>query len=300
MTEEINYSKRSFFLQFYKEPGISSAFALNKLKKSLKIKKAGYCGTLDPIAEGLLVVAFNKATKLIRFVTEDRKIYSGEFIAGKRSVSFDIESELITVSEDFDLKAIDWNSVAEKFSGKILQKPPAYSAIKIDGKRAYERARNGESLEMPEREVRIFTLELKPLENGKVAFYVECSKGTYIRSLVNDIGEYTNIGGVLSKLVRERVGDFSAKRAATLSEIEKRGEKFSGSIMGIKEFLVELPQIEVNETVYGNLRNGLEIQSTGVELFEGKNLVLYGGKPAYLLEKRGVESSYVAFLMDEE
>ncbi len=293
-------TNKSFFFLLYKKRGKSSTFELNKLKHFLKIKKAGHCGTLDPMAEGLLVVAFNKATKLISYVTNDRKIYSGEMELGKISPSYDTETEIEIKDENIDAKKIDLNSLKSKFFGKITQTPPIYSAVKINGKRAYDLARKGEKPTLKQREVEIFSLDLSIKDEKTLFFKVECSKGTYIRSLVNDIGEFLGCGAIMTKLVRENVGEFLVERAVTLDFLKQNFEKSFKSFVSIDEFLKKFPKKELSKSQFEYLRNGNELKNCKIDFEEGLNYLKFDNKPAFLIEKTDEKLIYKAYLRDEE
>lgn len=285
----------SFFLSFYKDPGITSAGALDKLKRALKLSKAGHCGTLDPMAEGLLVVAVNRATKLMRFITDEPKRYVGRFEIGRKSPSYDSETPMEVTDPDADTAKVDWQRVIAIFSGRIRQTPPAYSAVRVDGVRSYRLARKGQFADLPPKEVVIRRLELRTLDRTGIGFTVECSKGTYIRSLVHDIGLVTGTGAVLTQLTREAVGPFTIADAVRLNDIRTAPEKVTQAQLPLPAFLRRFPSITVNETLYWQLRNGIDIRSLGLPLVEGPNTVLYNGDPLFLLEKEGKECRYTAY-----
>ncbi len=289
-------SDNAYFLSFFKEPGLTSAEALDRLKRLLKIKKAGHCGTLDPMAAGLLVVAVNRATKLMRFVTDARKRYVGEFELGKESPSHDIESAVTTTHPEADAFAVDWERIIGIFSGRIRQIPPDYSAVRVGGVRSYAKARRGEKVDLPPKEVEIYLLVLTPVDRTKVSFVVECSKGTYIRSLVRDIGAVAGTGAVLVNLTREKVGPFTIENAVRLGEIRNAPDKVDRAKMSIIDFLRTFPWITVGDTLYWRLRNGADIRSLGLNLAEGPNVVFYAGEPAFLIEREGHIYRYGAYL----
>ncbi len=286
----------TYFLSFFKEPGLTSAEALDRLKRLLKIKKAGHCGTLDPMAAGLLVVAVNRATKLMRFVTDARKRYVGEFELGKESPSHDIESAVTTTHPEADAFGVDWERIIGIFSGRIRQIPPDYSAVRVGGVRSYAKARRGEKIDLPPKEVEIYQLSLTPKERTRVAFVVECSKGTYIRSLVRDIGAVAGTGAVLVNLTREAVGPFTIENAVRLGEIRSDPEKVARAKTSVVDFLRTFPWITVGDTVYWRLRNGADIRPLGLNLLEGPNAVFHGGEPAFIIEKDGNAYRYAAYL----
>ena len=292
-------SLSSFFLLFFKEKGISSAHALNKLKRIVGVKKAGYCGTLDPLAEGLLIVAFNKATKLIRFATLGEKSYSGTMLLGKVSDSYDDQTEMRDTGWSGDATAIDLAPIIDRFRGEIIQVPPVYSALKIGGRRACDLARQGKSVKMKERMVMVNNLTLDALDERQINFKVECSKGTYVRSLVHDIGEMVGSGAVMTALTRESVGPYRAVNASKLSETEERSDIKDISVVTIEEFLSRFPKLQVNEDQYFHLRNGKPLEELDFSIEEGYSLISFEGIPKFLLQREGAILSYTAYLGEE-
>ena len=192
---------------------------VNKLRYALKIKKIGHAGTLDPLASGLLILCTGKMTKQIDKYQAQEKEYTGKLILGKTTPSFDLETEVDSETDISHLKEDDIYPVTEKFTGTIHQIPPAYSAIKVKGKRAYESARKGETIQLKSREVEISVFEITGVNLPEISFRVVCSKGTYIRSLVRDFGEALGVGAYLSELRRTRIGDFTVDQAKTIEEI---------------------------------------------------------------------------------
>lgn len=205
-------------VKVYKPPLITSTACLEEVKKTLGVKKAGHTGTLDPHAEGLLLVCLNSATKLVPFLLELDKEYVGEAVLGMRTTTGDRGGVLLEVSS----KRINVDSLLKvigSFTGKIKQIPPLYSAIKKDGKRLYEYAREGvEDIDLKPREVYIYEFEVLSFESEeltKFSFRVRCSKGTYVRRLIEDIGEALRCGAFLYSLIRTKIGPFSLNGASS-------------------------------------------------------------------------------------
>jgi len=197
---------------------------VNKLRYPLKTKynikrfKVGHAGTLDPLATGLLVICTGKMTKEINAFVLDSKEYTGVIQLGATTPSYDLETE---IDATFPTGHIDQdlvNQVIPQFSGTIKQVPPIYSAKKVDGKRAYDLARKGIEVELKENEITIIDLELKLIDNNQITFKVNCGKGTYIRSLANDIGKALSSGGHLIELRRTRSGRFTAEDAKSVEQ----------------------------------------------------------------------------------
>jgi tRNA pseudouridine55 synthase len=196
--------------------------AVNKLRweirQAFNIKKikVGHAGTLDPLATGLLVICTGKMTKQIDTFQGQEKEYTGTFVLGSTTPSYDLETD---IDKTFSTSHITKDSVlsaTKLFIGEIDQFPPVFSAIKKDGKRLYEFARAGESVEIKSRKVSISEFEITRFENNEVDFRVVCSKGTYIRSLANDFGKALNSGAHLSVLRRTKIGDFKVNDAVTI------------------------------------------------------------------------------------
>ena len=199
--------------------GWTSFDVVNKLRYKLKIKKIGHAGTLDPLATGLLIICTGKLTKRIDEYQAQEKEYTGKFVLGQTTPSFDLETE---VSEARDISFITKeaiNSTVLKFIGSIQQVPPIHSAIRINGKRSYALARKGREPELRAREVFIKEFEITNIEKPIVEFRVVCSKGTYIRSLVRDFGEALGTVAYLSQLCRTRIGEFRLTEALSLDQV---------------------------------------------------------------------------------
>lgn len=191
----------------------------NKLKYGLPAKKIGHAGTLDPLATGLLILCTGKMTKKIDTFQAQEKEYTGQFILGKTTPSVDLETEF---DKEFDISHITEEMVHEatkQFTGDIEQVPPMYSAIKIDGQRVYKKARKGEEVIINARKVTVSEFEITAIDFPKVDFKIVCSKGTYIRSLVRDMGEALNAGAYLASLVRTRIGEFRLEDAYEITDL---------------------------------------------------------------------------------
>jgi len=199
--------------------GWTSFDVVNKLRYKLKIKKIGHAGTLDPLATGLLIICTGKMTKRIDEFQAQEKEYSGKFVLGQTTPSLDLETE---VSEPLDISFVTLESIQSvplKFMGTIQQVPPAHSAIRIKGKRAYELARKGKEPSLQAREVFIKEFEITHIELPSVRFRVVCSKGTYIRSLARDFGEALGTVAYLTDLCRTRIGEFKLADALSWDQV---------------------------------------------------------------------------------
>jgi tRNA pseudouridine55 synthase len=247
----------------------------------------------------VLVVAVKKATKLLPFVTGSDKVYTGKMILGYTSASFDEETELIPSGKDPEIDSIDIKSLIKRFSGLIRQVPPVYSAIKVKGQRAYKIARKGGDLELKSREVTINSIELEKTGENELSFKVDCSKGTYIRSLVSDIGEFLGCGAVMTQLTRQSVGIFSIENSVTLKEIKEDPEKVKKGIVNIEAVLNSLYSLDIDKKSFNHLRNGLDPQILELDLIDGYNYIRYENAPAFILLKNEEGVSYHTFLREE-
>ena len=190
------------------------------IKNSYSIKKikVGHAGTLDPLATGLLIICTGKMTKEISKFQSQTKTYTGTFLLGSTTPSYDLETESDSSYPIEHITKELINDATNHFTGKINQKPPIFSAIKKDGKRLYESARLGEKVKIDYREVEIFDLDILKIDIPYVDFEVSCSKGTYIRSLAYDFGKKLNSGGTLVKLRRTKIGEYSINKSMTIED----------------------------------------------------------------------------------
>lgn len=181
---------------------------VKKVRNALRIKKVGHAGTLDPLATGLLIVCAGKQTKQIETYMGQEKEYTGTFVIGATTESFDLEKPVIPVADPSHIQLDDVLKAAAQLTGDILQVPPMHSAIKVDGKRVYESARKGIEVQMEARPTQVREFEITRFEGDEIDFRISCSKGTYIRSLARDLGELLGTGAYMKSLCRTRIGDF--------------------------------------------------------------------------------------------
>ena len=193
---------------------------VRKVKNMLRIKKVGHAGTLDPLATGLLILCTGKKTKEIDLIQAQEKEYCGTFRLGETTPSFDLETAVDMARPYAHLTDEQITAATTQFTGVIQQTPPIFSAVKIDGKRAYELARTGQEAEIKAKTVEIKIFELTRIALPEIDFRVVCSKGTYIRSLARDLGVVLGCGAHLTRLVRTRIGEFRVEDAFTLDAIE--------------------------------------------------------------------------------
>lgn len=196
--------------------------AVSKIRNLIRIKKVGHAGTLDPLATGLLIICTGKFTKKINEYMAREKEYTGSITLGATTPTYDLESEPENFRSIDSLTEELIRNNTEKFTGEILQTPPAHSAIKIKGKRVYELARAGKEVKLEPRKVTIKEFEITSIDLPVVRFRVVCSTGTYIRSLANDFGESLGCGGYLSELCRTRIGEFTLEKAMSIEEFAEK------------------------------------------------------------------------------
>lgn len=201
----------------------TSARVVNIVKKKLNERKAGHSGTLDPKASGLIVICTGKMTKKLNQLLDADKEYEGVMVLGGRTASFDSETEILETRPIGGVNENDILGTTESFMGEIEQIPPMYSALKYKGKPLYKYARKKQEVERRPRKVTIREFKILSIELPEVRFLVSCSKGTYIRTLVNDFGEKLGTGAYLKDLRRLRVGDYDVKDSMTLTEFMEKG-----------------------------------------------------------------------------
>ena len=248
------------FININKQSGISSHKIISILRKITGIKQIGHAGTLDPLASGVLPVAIGKASKLIDYLEEDKAYQVGMYL-GKISDTYDTEGILTNTNyRKIELEEIQF--VLNKFRGKIEQIPPAYSAVHYNGKRLYELARMGKIPEdIPSREINIYQNELISFDydNQILELNIECSKGTYIRTIVNDIGQELNCGAVMFKLIRTKSAGMDLASSYTLTDKTTPEEIESNLIEPLS--VLKINTYEINEYEYNKLLNGNQFKN---------------------------------------
>lgn len=211
-----------------KPAGITSHDVVKKVRQIMKVRRIGHTGTLDPFATGVLVLCVGRATRVARYFEGLDKAYRAVVKLGLVTETGDGEGTPVESHQVPELSADAVETLLETFRGTITQRPPAYSALKVDGVRLYARARRGEDVSAPLREVTIRTLRLERLKDDEMSLYVECSKGTYIRSLATDIGEAIGCGAHCAALRRTKVGPFGIEEALSLEDLGGIGDKRAG------------------------------------------------------------------------
>ncbi len=251
--------------------GITSFKFTNLVKKILRARKAGHTGTLDPMATGLMVIALNNATKFIRFINTDRKEYVIRIIFGKETDTDDVTGSVLRRSKKIPV-ITEVESVLKKFIGEFVQEAPIFSAKKTKGIPFYELARKGEKTPKREAKVIIYGIEIINYEGGKLDLRVDCSRGTYMRSLARDIGKACGSAATLGAIARTRVGNFFIKNATTLRKL-KNGEK--EGFIELKDAIL-FPSLVIENSL--SFLNGADIITDFVKVFDGDGNFLGVGK----------------------
>jgi len=245
------------FLNVLKPPGMSSHDIVGLVRRLFQVKKVGHAGTLDPGAAGVLPVAVGRATRLIEYLEHADKSYRAELTFGVATDSGDTSGNVLERCDTFDMPSRDVvEETLARFRGAITQVPPAHSAIKIGGRRAYELVREGKAVDIPARHVTIHALTLAGYDAARhrLLLDVDCSRGTYIRTLCFDIGRAVGLPAVMSFLVRTRVGAFQLKDALTLEELAAAG---SNALLAPETMLAALPRYDLPPARAASFVNGL-------------------------------------------
>lgn len=244
------------FLNIYKTVGMTSHDVVSVLRRVTKIKQIGHTGTLDPFAEGVLPICIGKATRLIEYLQDDKE-YLATVQFGAATNTFDLDGEKVFTS-DKKVSRYDIKEGLKSFEGEILQLPPIFSAIKVKGKKLYEYARKGEEVEIQPRKVVIENIELKNFDEElqQAQILLKCSKGTYIRSIANDLGKILGCGGYLIKLIRTQAGKFRVENSVQLDGID-----VESNLINPLDIL-NLPKIAVDNDDLARIKNGMPIYKT--------------------------------------
>jgi len=256
-----------------------------KFKKIYNLDKVGHSGTLDPNAEGAMLIATNKYTKLFEYISNKDKTYVVKSLFGYDSETLDIDSEFNKIDN------INLNQIKEEFSeavnnklGESFQIPPKYSAIKVKGKRLYKYAREGKEIDIPKRKINVKEIEILSLNNEKAEIKVKVSEGTYIRTLISDIAKDINTFGIVSELKRISIGNLDINHSSYINDIKKLDPKTTPDPLSQNE-IIDLPILKVNKNDLINIKNG--------ELMKND---LFKTKETYILEYDGyVVATYVPF-----
>ncbi len=299
----------SGWVNLNKPAGMTSNDALMKLKRALNFPKIGHAGTLDPLASGVLPVALGEATKLVSYMMEDDKVYLFTVTWGEQRTTDDMEGEVM-VTSDVRPTEEQIRATLPAFTGRIMQKPPTFSAIKFDGQRTYDLARAGKEFEIEARPIDVYELDLVSFDEATATFRAVCGKGTYVRSLARDIARKMGTYGYVSTLIREAVGPFSLETAISLDIAAQNDDNsaLESAVLPVETVLDDIPVLSVNDQEAVRLKNGQKLTfiarpqmqrllDAGLQVGQGTEpglaIAMYLGKPLAILEVAGVEAQPV-------
>ncbi len=259
------------FINVNKPSGMTSHDVVCVLRKILNIKKIGHTGTLDPMANGVLPIAVGDATRLIEYLSDDKE-YVATVKFGASTDTYDKEGN-ITFRSDIIVEKSELENALSKFRGEIFQKPPIFSALKKNGKKLYEYAREGKDIEIEARKITVEKLELLSFEDNIAELKIKCSKGTYIRSIANDLGEILSCGGHLIGLTRTVAGDFLIENSVTLDDI-KQSENKEKFIEYPLNYFSHLHKVDITDNECIKVKNGQNFISDKFTNFNNELIIL--------------------------
>ncbi len=264
----MSYTQNSI-ININKPKGLTSFGVVSRVKKSLGVKKAGHIGTLDPMAEGVLPICLNRATRIIQFLSPQRKVYRAEMELGAATDTQDATGKVIETGDPGAVSPEDARRVVEGFLGEQLQLPPMFSAKKKKGIPLYKLARNGITIERKPVSIRVYRIDFLQKAGDRVEFEVECSAGTYVRTLCHDMGRQLGCGAHMVRLVRTRVGVFDLNNALTLEAFDDAlaDGSLPRKVIPQERALDFLPEIRVKKDFVSSLANGLALSKSSLETF---------------------------------
>lgn len=277
-----------------KPSGITSRDVINIVGKTLNTKKVGHTGTLDPMATGVLVLCLGNALKVCELITANDKEYIAKVILGIETETLDTTSPIINTKKT-NITKEEIEKVLNSFKGSYLQEVPKYSAVKINGKKLYEYAREGKEIELPKKMVTIYDIQLISditYYNDTTTFYIKTtvSKGTYIRSLIRDIGYKLNTYGCMDSLERTRQGIFNIDNSNTLEEIKNNNYK----LLSIEESLPNIPLVEVDNKTLFKIKNGVKLK----KFFDGDMAIIKDKNKVVAIYKNDLNESKLFKMID--
>lgn len=286
-------------INIHKEKGYTSHDVVAKLRGIVGQKKIGHTGTLDPDATGVLPVCLGKATKLCDMLTDKNKTYETVMLLGKVTDTQDISGTVLTESATDALDEETVKTAILSFVGEYMQVPPMYSALKVNGKKLYELAREGVEVERKARPVTIFEIQVKEINLPRVRMEVSCSKGTYIRTLCHDIGEKLGCGACMEELIRTRVSRFDLKDSLTLSQVQnlKEAGKLEEILVPIDEMFSDYEAVTLKEEFMSFVYNGNiflpKHLKNRIELSDEKMVRVYDDKGNFIAIYRFIKEKYI-------
>jgi tRNA pseudouridine55 synthase len=275
-------------VNLHKPTGLTSRQATDRVKRCVKPAKTGHAGTLDPLASGVLVVCVGAATRLIEYVQAMPKRYTGTFLLGRESDTEDIEGDVRMLDAPPVPSTAELAAAVARLTGEIEQRPPAYSALKIGGRRAYDLARAGQPVELAPRRIMIHSLEVTRYDYPELVLDVRCGSGTYIRSLGRDLAHALGTGAVMSALVRTEIGAFRLEDAVLPDELN--AERIAEQMLPPVAALAALPVLHVSDEELARLRRGLPISRSDAS----------GGGEAAAVDREGRLAAIVASPVEGE
>ena len=286
-------------LNIYKEKGYTSHDVVAKLRGIVGQKKIGHTGTLDPDAVGVLPVCLGKATKLCDMLTDKNKTYETVMLLGRVTDTQDVSGKILKEEDTSGLDEVTVRNAIYSFLGDYMQIPPMYSALKVNGKKLYELAREGVEVERKARPVKILDIQIKEMNLPKVRMSVTCSKGTYIRTLCHDIGELLGCGACMEELIRTKVSRFDIKDALTLEQVSvlKQEERIGEILIPIDEMFSEYEAVTLKEEFMSFVYNGNVFfpkhLNQYIELTDGKMVRVYDGEGNFIAIYKFIKDKYL-------
>jgi len=271
-------------LNLNKPGGRSSRVAVDHVARLVRPDKAGHAGTLDPLASGVLVVGVGQATRLIEYVQRMPKSYTGTFLLGRHSPTEDVEGEVTIEPEARRPTATEIARAAAGLTGEILQRPPAFSALKVAGRRAYDLARAGKPFELAPRPVTVYKIEIVDYAYPQLVLHIECGSGTYVRSLGRDLAAAAGTWAVMSALVRTAIGGFRLAEACDVAELTR--ENIDQKLLPALRAVESLPRVSLDETQLRRIGNGLSIELPDYASHVELAAVSSSGPLAAILQRR--------------
>lgn len=262
-------------INIYKPLGITSHGAVSRVRRILGMKKVGHTGTLDPDAEGVLPICIGKGTKIAGLLTDADKAYRAVINLGLTTDTQDASGEILTQSE-VNVTEQEFVSVVNQFIGKIEQVPPMYSALKVNGRKLCDLARQGIEVERKAREITIFDIKISDFNGETATLDVSCSKGTYIRTLCHDIGQKLGCGAIMQSLIRTKSGIFELSESVSFEEFETDPEKY---ITAPDKIFSHFPEYIANADETAKIKNGIRISA---DTEKGKTYRVYSDKGEFL------------------
>lgn len=285
------------FLNVYKPQGMSSAAVVGKIKKKFNLKKVGHMGTLDPLACGVLPIAVGKATKMFDYFLNKKKTYIVNCEFGYETSSLDLGTEKINETT-FVPTLEDVVKATKSFLGKIKQQPPIYSAKKIDGKKAYELARDGKDVVLKDVEVEIFKFDcLSQINNTTFKFEIECSSGTYVRSLIRDLAYKLNTYATVVFLERTKTDFFDATNAIKLDDLLSSNINLENVLIKIEQTFKNIKQVQVDNLQFDKLKNGLIIKTNLSD--ENNVFIVYDNQLLGVAEIKNKQIKLKTYLLED-